>query len=453
MSSISSRSGPVEGPIVVTFFRFVIPSVLSLLAISTASVIDGFFVGNYLGAEALAAVNLLMPYFTLLFGIALMLAVGGSVKAGIAIGRGEGRQASEIFSKTLSFVVLLNLAIVPLVLLFSDFLFAGLGADPALFPMMQDYFSIICIAMVVQLSGLVLYYFLRADNHPELGMQALLIGAVINITLDGLFIYVFEWGIQGAALATLLAQCVQLFYLLRYFSFKDRNLQLRIVRQNWSELWRSAYNGFSEFINEISAGIVVLVIHWIINQQSGTEGIAAFSVVNYLIFVSLMVYYGIVDAMHVLLSQNFGAGSTDRVARFMVLATTSIAVLSLALVTVLLVFQDYIIAFFLNDSAASVAALAAEFIYLIWPLFVFNGFNVLVCAYLTSAEKAFHSSSLALSRSLALPVFFAVLFHVVWSGNAFLYAFPLAEGVTFILALVCMVRHTPSRLVMPAVIR
>ena len=86
MSLFSVDTTPEKGAVVLTFFRFVIPSALSLLAISTASVVDGFFVGNYLGADALASVNLLMPYFALLFGIALMFAVGGSVKASIYIG-------------------------------------------------------------------------------------------------------------------------------------------------------------------------------------------------------------------------------------------------------------------------------------------------------------------------------------------------------------------------------
>jgi len=86
MSKSSINASPESGPVVATFFRYVIPSTLSLLAISTASVVDGFFVGNYIGADALAAVNLLMPYFALLFGIALMFAVGGSVKASIYIG-------------------------------------------------------------------------------------------------------------------------------------------------------------------------------------------------------------------------------------------------------------------------------------------------------------------------------------------------------------------------------
>lgn len=430
-----------------TFFRFVIPSVFSLLAISTASVVDGFFVGNFLGTEALAAVNLLMPYFSLLFGIALMLAVGGSVRAGMYIGKQEYARASEIFSKTLICVFVLNAAAIPLGLVFSGYLFAALGAAPELFPLMQSYFNILCVSMLVQLCTLVLYYFIRADNYPALGMHALMLGALVNIVLDVVFIYIFKWGIEGAAFATFLAQCTQLLFIARYFGLKQRHLHLMLPRKNWRDLLCTAYNGFSEFINEISIGFVILVIHWIVNRQSGTEGIAAFSVINYLIYISLMVYYGIVDAMHGLLSQNFGAGLTRRIVQFMNLASAAIAVLSAVLVVVLFIFQSDIVGFFLEEEAVHAHSMAENFIRAVWPLFLFNGFNVLICSYLTSAQKALHSSILALSRSFVLPLFLAVALDFLFADGVFIYALPLAEGFTFVLAVAFILHFRPTVLV------
>ncbi len=453
MNHSVADTSPDQGPVAITFLRFVIPSTLSLLAISTASIVDGFFVGNYLGAQALAAVNLLMPYFALLFGIALMFAVGGSVKASIYIGKKEYEGASRLFSQVILVVLAITLAAIPLSLFFSETLFAGLGADPALFSLMQDYFDILCVALLVQLSCLVVYYFIRADNHPELGMRALMLGAVINIALDALFIYVFEWGIEGAAWATLVAQVIQLLYIVSYFFSGKNNLRLINPGKNWSDLGFSAFNGFSEFINEISIGIVILVFHWIINQHSGVDGIAAFSVVNYLIYISLMVYYGIIDAMHVLLSQNFGAGRMDRVTAFMKMATASITVLSIALVIFLHVFQVQIVGFFLEDDAQQARLLAEEFVQIIWPIFLFNGFNVLICAYLTSAEKALHSSIIALLRSLVLPIAFILGLSVILPGIGFVYAVPIAEALTFVFALAFFICFRPSALALNPVIK
>jgi putative MATE family efflux protein len=451
--SVVNTMSPDQGGVAITFLRFVIPSTLSLLAISTASVVDGFFVGNILGTEALAAVNLLMPYFSLLFGIALMFAVGGSVKASIYIGKKNFTEASRLFSQILLVVLALTIAAIPLSLFFSESLFSSLGADPELFGLMQAYFEILCVSSVMQLSCLVIYYFIRADNQPELGMRALMLGAVINIVLDGLFIYVFEWGIEGAAWATLIAQSIQLIYISSYFFSDKGNLSLIKPEKNWRELGFSAFNGFSEFINEISIGIVILVFHWVINRQSGVDGIAAFSVVNYLIYISLMVYYGIIDAMHVLLSQNFGAGRIDRVTAFMKMATASITVLSLALVIFLHVFQMQIVGLFLEGGAEQARLLAEGFVQIIWPIFLFNGFNVLICAYLTSAEKALHSSVIALLRSLVLPIALVAGLSMFLPSISFIYAIPIAEALTFVFSLAFFMYFRPSSLAINPVIK
>jgi len=447
MSKNLIDTSPDSGPVVATFFRFVIPSTLSLLAISTASVVDGFFVGNYIGAEALAAVNLLMPYFALLFGIALMFAVGGSVKASIYIGEKKYSLASSLFSQIFFVVLAIAVLAVPLSLIFSEYLFAALGATSSLYPLMQGYFEVFCFVTIVQLSCLVMYYFIRADNKPELGMRALMLGAFINIALDALFIGKLGWGVEGAAWATLIAQIVQLVYISSYF-FSDRNnLKLSWPVFNIKELGFSAFNGFSEFINEFSIGLVILVFHWVISRQSGIEGIAAFSVVNYLIYISLMVYYGIIDAMHVLLGHNFGAQRIGRVRAFMRIAAISIATLSIMLVIILHVFEGPIIGIFLEDDAEQARQLAQNFLHIIWPIFLFNGFNVLICAYLTSAEQALHSSIIAMLRSLILPISFALLLSLMLPGIGFLYAVPVAEALAFVFALIFFVNYRPSLLI------
>ena len=438
--------GPTQGPPLAVFFRFTIPSTLSLLAISTASVVDGFFVGRFLGADALAAINLLMPYFALIFGVALMMAVGGSVKASIAIGKGEYRLASAIFSQIFYGVLLFNLLVIALSLIFSDGLFSLLGAPPTLFPLMAAYFNILALALVIQLSSLVLYYFFRADNQPSLVMRALLLGAATNIVLDALFIYGFKWGIQSAALATLVAQLVQFTVMLHYFRLPERKLRLEQPRWNLLQIRESAFNGLSECINEVSIGLVVLVFHWLISLHSGIQGIAAFSAINYLIFISLMIYYGIVDAMHALLGQNFGCGNRPRINAFMRYAALCIGTLSLLQVIALHIFQEPLVQLFLEDKATKAKEITALYIQVIWPLFLLNGFNVLVCAYLTAAEKAWHSACLAMLRSLILPILFALALNTFFKGHTYIYALPLAEFITFIVAVIFFLHFNPKKL-------
>jgi Na+-driven multidrug efflux pump len=151
--------------------------------------------------------------------------------------------------------------------------------------------------------------------------------------------------------------------------------------------------------------------------------------------------------MHVLLGHNFGAQRIDRVKAFMRIAAISIATLSIMLVIILHVFESSIVGFFLEDDAKEAQQLAQSFLQIIWPIFLFNGFNVLICAYLTSAEQAIHSSIIAMLRSLILPISFALLLSLMLPGIDFLYAVPVAEALAFVFALIFFINYRPALLI------
>lgn len=436
----------LSGPVWPTFLHYALPSVAGLLALTTANIVDGLFIGNFAGAEALAALNLLIPYFTLLFGLALMLAIGGTVMAGKLLGQQQPDQAATLFSQCLLATVALGLIAAVLSLSLEEPLFRALGAEPELFPLMQSYFRIITWGLVLQISGVVLYYFVRVDGYPGLATLALAVGAGTNIVLDMVLVAGFDLGLSGAAIATALAAVLQLLVLMHYFR-GDHRLRLSLPRRGWRRLGRAAYNGLSEWINEASVGVVMLLINWLLMRQHGVDGVAAFTVVNYLIFLSLMVFYGIADAMNVLVSHNLGAGQADRIRRFMISGATTIGGLSVLLLLALWLFADGLITLFLDPSDVHAGDLATAFLAVLWPLFVVNGFNVLVSVYLTAMHQPLPSAAIALSRSLVLPA--ALLLVLGWwlPQWPLLLALPLAEWLTFVLALACLARFRPGRVI------
>jgi Na+-driven multidrug efflux pump len=192
----------LDGGIAATFFKYLVPSLIGLIAMTSASLVDGIFIGNYVGVTALAAVNLIIPITALVFGIAMMLSIGGSVRAGKYLGENNVTAASAIFSKTLLSVAAYGLVIITLGLVLEQQLFAGLGATEALFPVMSEYYRVIMPFLFAQLIVIVLYFFIRLDGLPNLAAAALTIAAVVNIVLDYLFIVVYGWGLAGAAFAT-----------------------------------------------------------------------------------------------------------------------------------------------------------------------------------------------------------------------------------------------------------
>jgi putative MATE family efflux protein len=432
------------GAIVPTFFYFVIPSIAALLALTTANLVDGLFIGNFVGADALAAINFLIPYLALVFGLALMLAIGGSVRAGKALGEKNPQAASAIFSKCVMTVGVFALVMASVNLLFSRWIFTALGAPESLHPLMRDYFHIIACFLPAHLLSVVLYYFIRAEGKPVMATVALTSGALGNMLLDALFIGYFQWGIAGAAWATGMSQLVQLGILFRYFWLPARRLQFRFRQTQWADVAHAAFNGISEFVNEISGGLVILVVNWLLVTRIGVEGVSAFTVINYCLFASLMIFYGIADAMQLLVAQNFGARQVQRMRQFMLTSTVAILVFGVLLISVLLGWRAHWVGWFVSAQDTAVITLAADFILVVWPIFLVNGLNVLLSSYLTAIHQPAASAAIALLRSLILPV--SVLMVLFWwlPGYPLLMALPLAEWLTFVVALALFLRFKPA---------
>ena len=447
MQASQTDNDVLYGPIISTFLRFAIPSILGLLAITTASIVDGIFIGQFVSSDGLAAITLLIPFFTLVFAIALMLSIGGAVRAGSYLGQDKIEAASAVFSKCLISIFIVGLLFMSISLLLDRQILTLLGAPEELITLVLPYFHIICVVLVLQITSMVLYYFIRLDNGQKLGTSALVAGALINIVLDALFIIGLEMGLKGAALATLAAQIMQMLILSTYFLGKQRRLTLILRPGNWSEVAKVAYNGLSEFVNELSGGMVILLLNWLLIIYQGVSGLAAFAVINYLIFISLMIYYGIADALHLLISQNHGAAQAKRIRDFLVTAMLMVLVLSLSLISILLLYPQWLIQLFLQDGAVESQQLSAQFILLVWPLFVVNGLNVTLSVYLTAMQKPLPSMSVALSRGLILPAGLLLLFATWLPEKQFLIALPLAEWLTFILALILCWHYSPSKVI------
>jgi len=437
----------LNGPIFSTFLRFAIPSILGLLAITTASIVDGIFIGQFVSSAGLAAITLLIPFFTLIFAIALMFSIGGAVRAGSYLGQNNIEAASAVFSKCLISILVVSMLFMVFSLILDRQILTLLGAPDELITLVLPYFHIICVVLVLQVTSMVLYYFIRLDNRQKLGTFALVAGALINIALDALFIISLEMGLKGAAMATLAAQIVQMLILSTYFLSKNRRLRLLLRPGNWSEVAKVAYNGLSEFVNELSGGMVILLLNWLLIIHQGVSGLAAFAVINYLIFISLMIYYGIADALHLLISQNHGAAQAKRIRDFLITAMVIVLGLSLSIISVLLLYPEWLIQLFLQDDAVESQQLSAQFILLVWPLFVVNGLNVTLSVYLTAMQKPLPSMLVALTRGLLLPAALLLLFVALLPDKQFLIALPLAEWLTFIFALVLCWKYSPSNII------
>mgnify|MGYP000031650558 CR=1 FL=1 len=427
------------------FMQYAIPSVLGMLAISSANIIDGFFVGNYVGPAGLAAINISMPIFSVLFGLALMLAIGSSVISGKLIAEGDTKSANIMFTKTFICMVVLSIFITSLVYINMENILYYLGVSDNLLKLTTTYLTYLLLFIPYLMVGLVLDYYVRIDNRPSLAFGALFLSAFVNVMLDWYLIVYLDKGIFGAALATGLSQLAFLVVLLPHFFSKNATIRFVKPIGSWIKIIKAATNGASEFVNETSVGITTLIFNYIMIKTFGVEGVAAYSVINYILWIAIMVSFGISDSLQPIISKNFGAKEPKRVEQFLKLSFISVSISGLMVLCLIVFIPEYLIDIFLDEKDGKSTKIILEFASVVWPVFLFNGINLVISAYFTAIHKPLPSAVIALCRSLVLPVIFILILPQFFGQKGIYLAIPFAEFFTFIMALYFFKQLTPQK--------
>lgn len=443
----SSKYDPVNGNVLKVFLHYAIPTVIGMLAMSSAFMIDGIFIGNFVGATALAAVNLAMPVWSGLFAIVTMLAVGGSVMCGKYLGEENFHLASDIFSKSMACALFIALITAVLGFIFLDTLILGLGATAELTSLVRDYLIVILFFSPFFLLGFTLFYFVRIDSNPLLASGSLIFSALLNVALDWLLIVEWEMGIRGAAYATGIAHGVTLPVLLPHVFRSASKVKFVRLSGSWRAIPKALANGFSEFTNEISVGLTTLLLNWIMITRLGVSGVAAFTIVNYLFFIGLMTFYGIGESLQPLISKNLGARQPHKMARYLFVAILSTLLVAAVIITLLLAIPEILIGFFLKPEELSTMDIALRFIAFFWPAFLFSGINISLSEYFTACHKPLLSASIALSRSLVLPLLFLFFLPRLLGDIGIFIALPIAEAMTLVMAFTFLNKHRPRQII------
>lgn len=290
--------------------RFTLPSMAMMVLTSIYSVVDGLFVSNFVGDAALAAVNIVTPLPLAIGAFGVMLSTGGSGEVSRALGLGDGQRAKEYFSTLICTALVLGLILSGLGVVFIRPLCALLGADEALLELCVAYGTITVSGGAAFMLQTVFQSFCTVAGRPKLGFSLSLAAGVTNMVLDGLFIAVLGWGVKGAALATLCGYLVGSAAPLVYF-LRDNGTPLRLVlpRRDREMLTRACYNGSSEFMSNLSASLVTALYNRCLMGLIGEPGVAAYTVMMYVQYVSSAILIGFSMGSAPLFTLQYGAGN------------------------------------------------------------------------------------------------------------------------------------------------
>jgi putative MATE family efflux protein len=415
------------------FYKFVMPSILMLVFISLYSIVDGMFVANYVGSDALAAINIIMPISGLILGISLMLATGSSAIVAILLGAGKLDEANEKFTLIciIAFVVGLAFAIVGFI--FIDNVIVLLGATPRLFEYCRVYGQIMIFSAPFAFLGIIYEYYIRIDGRPGFTLFLYIAGGVTNLILDYIFIVLMNMEMMGAALATAIGFFVTFAIGALYFATGKSKIKYRMPKLDLKYVRDLMINGSSSMVSELSTGITTLIFNLAVLRLAGEDGVAALSIILYAQFLLVSTYLGFSMGVSPLISYCYGAKRFDQIVKILKYSKVFIIVSSILIFLVAEFLAPLISSIFVRPDSV-VFKMATQGFELFAISFLFIGINVFASGMFTAYANGKISAIISLSRSLVfvcvgvliLPRFFEI--QGVWL------TVPFAEGITILLS-------------------
>ncbi|MEG0856223.1 MAG: MATE family efflux transporter [Terrisporobacter sp.] len=393
---------------VTQFLSYAIPSALANFISSLYTVIDGIFVGQGVGDTALAAVNIVLPFTVVLFGVASMLAVGGGALVSKNVGANNIDKAVDIFRQVIKVLIIICIITSLVCIVFAEPIVRMLGATDNLAPMATDYLRYYAIFCTPNLVGIVLNSFVRNDNRPKLAMISTIAGAITNVILDYVFIFPLGMGIKGAAIATGLGQIVTVSILLPHFLRKRGVLSFGKVSLSKVTIKEVINIGFPSFFGQLSFSIIVFLHNIAFSNYMGEIGISTYSIINYITTNIYMVLLGLTFGAQPLISYNYGRKDSEKMLKFYKINVISSLVVSLSAAAMCYIFGTHLVGIFTTDP--KIAGLAYNGIKISCLAYVVGSINLDTLVYYQALEMPKFSNLFCIFRAVVfLPICLYVL--------------------------------------------
>jgi putative MATE family efflux protein len=415
---------------------FSVPAIIGMLVNAVYNIVDRIYVGQGVDPLGIAGITIVMPAMMVLMALSVLIGVGSNALFSIRLGEGRRDVVEKIMGH--AFVLLFFIPTIMIALCFiflDDIIIHVLGASEAVLPFAKTYFQIILYGAIFNAMGPGINHFIRSDGHPRTSMVTQLIGAILNIILDPIFIFAFGWGIAGAAWATIFSQFVSFVWVLWYFNskrtalrFRPRNMKLegRLVLTIMSL-------GFAPFVMQLSMSLVGIVQNHTLNTYGGDTAVSAMGIVYSIIIVFFMPLQGITQGAQPIIGFNYGAKKYDRVIKtykWAVIAGTAFITTGFLLIQI---FPRFFVALFRNEEGAlmdmSVYCLRASSLF-----FPIIAIQIFTSQYFQAIGKPIQSTILSLSRQLLFYIPLLLLLSGTFGLHGAFFAMPAADVLSVLLS-------------------
>lgn len=421
--------------------KFTIPTITMMIFTSLYGVVDGIFVSNCVGSDSFAAVNLIMPVLMMLGSVGFMIGTGGSALVSMTLGQGKKERANEYFSMLIAFVIVTGLVLTGVGLIFMRKIAMLLGAEGAILEDCVLYGNVLLLANVAFMLQNCFQSFLVVAERPQMGLKISVAAGVTNMVLDFLFIYVFRWGVVGAAAATGISQIVGGGIPLLYFARKNSS-PLHLVRFHFDghALLKSCSNGSSEMLTNLSMSLVNMLYNIQLMKFAGADGVAAYGIIMYVSFIFSGTYLGYSIGIAPIVGYHYGADNRRELCSLLKKSLILIGTVAVVLTVAAELLSGILAGIFVSyDKELLAMTVTAIQIYSL-SYFV-SGFNIFGSAFFTALNNGAVSALISFLRTLLFQVVMIFLLPAVWGLNGIWFAVVAAELLALIVAVICFVAN------------
>ncbi len=430
-----------QGKLFPMIVRYSVPAAISLLITAIYNIVDRIFVGNFCGTSALAGLSVCFPLSFLMMAVALTCSAGGASLFSLFHGSGETKDMSRSFGNSYLMVVVFELVLTVLLLLLTDPILQLFGVTETCYVYAVEYYRIVALGCIFQGISQVCCDFVRVSGKPVMGMCVTGIGAVTNIILDFLFVVVFDMGVQGAAVATVIGQfCSAAFGSVLIFSGRTLvKITGDIFRIRTGLAARIISCGFSFFIAQVAMGLISLVYNGQLGKYGGDTAISVYAVVSSVMTFVIMPASGISQGIQPILGNNYGAGKYHRVMETLGKASVlSVGITCVIWVGVLLFARQLIFLFGGGEEMVAIGVSGLRINFVITPIL---GFVMLATTFFQSLGKPAPSILITAFRQIIFLIPFIYILPVFLGINGIFWAQPISDAFALVLSLGLILRE------------
>lgn len=425
------------------YFKYLRAAFGSALISSVYGLVDMAMVGQYQGPEGTAAMAVVSPVWNIIYSLGLLMGIGGSVLFSTLRGESEQNKerSNEFFSAAVIGTAVLSIIIWVAVIFFDRELLLLFGADEVLLPLAQRYVLPVKFAVPSFLFTQLMSAFLRNDGNPELATKAVIFGGVFNVFGDYFFVFVMDFGIFGAGLATVLGSILSLLVMCSHFFSRNNTLRFVKPRQLFNKLKFITVTGFSTFFIDVAMGILTILFNRQILKYLGTDALSVYGIIINISTIVQCCAYSIGQASQPIISTNFGAGKGERIREILKYALETAAVFGIVWTVLSLAVPNLYVRIFMKPTE-SILAIAPAIIRSYSISFLLLPLNIFSTYYFQAILKPSTSFLVSVARGTVISGILIFLLPVVAGADGIWFAMPVTELIVAGFVMAMIIRFT-----------